>query len=86
MDDQTVALEPLQRGVHLPHVQGPDLTGAGLELLAQLEPVPGALGQQGEQGVTDAHRSFRGSSILRRILGILMRSIAGSLAVPGSAP
>ena len=53
--DQPVALEALQRRVHLPHVERPDVAGPGLELLAQLQPVLGALAEQGQQGVADAH-------------------------------
>ena len=57
--DQAVPLEALQGGVHLPHVQRPDLAGSGLELLAQLQPVLGPLAEEGQQGVPDAHeRSF----------------------------
>ena len=66
---QPVALEALERRVHLPDVERPHLAGAGLELLAQLQAVLGTLAEQGQQGVTDAHTSpFRSSilSILRR--------------------
>ena len=42
-----------------PDVERPHLAGAGLELLAQLQPVLGALAEQGQQGVADAH-SFTG--------------------------
>jgi hypothetical protein len=31
--DEPIALKPLERGVHLAHVEGPDLTGPGFELL-----------------------------------------------------
>ena len=53
--DQPVALEALQRRVHLPDVERPDLTGPGLELLAQLQAVLRTLAEQGQQGVPDAH-------------------------------
>jgi hypothetical protein len=43
--DEAVALEPLQGGVHLTDVERPDLPGARLELLAQLEAVLGSLAQ-----------------------------------------
>ena len=55
--DQPVALEALERRVHLPDVERPHLAGAGFELLAQLQAVLGALAEQGQQGVTDAHTS-----------------------------
>ena len=66
--DQPVALEPLQRGVHLADVEGPDLAGPGFELLPQLETVFGAFAQKAQQGVPDAHDSFAFVSIL----GILL--------------
>ena len=56
--DQAVPLQALQRRVHLPDVERPDLAGAGLELLAQLQPVLGTLAEQGQQGVADAHESL----------------------------
>ena len=66
--DEAVALEPLQRRVHLAGVQRPHLAGAGLELLAELQPVLRTLAEQGQQRVTDAHRSI----ILSIILSILL--------------
>ena len=57
--DEPVALEALQRRVHLTDVERPHLAGALLELLAQLQPVLRTLGEQGEQGVADAHRWIR---------------------------
>ena len=53
--DEAVAFEPLQGRVHLAHVERPDLAGARLELLAELEARTSALAQQSEQGVTHAH-------------------------------
>ena len=50
-----VALEPLQGGVDLTHVEGPDLAGAHLEFLSKLQAVFRSLAQQGEQRVTNAH-------------------------------
>ncbi len=54
--DQSVALEALERRVHLPHIERPDLSGSRLELLPQLEAVFRALAQEGQEAVTDAHR------------------------------
>ena len=62
--DQPVALEALQRRVHLADVERPHLAGAGLELLAQLQAVLRSLAQQGQQRVADAHRTFELSIIL----------------------
>ncbi len=53
--DEPVALEPLQRRVHLPDVERPHLAGAGLELLAQLQAVLRTLAEQGKNGVADTH-------------------------------
>ena len=53
--DEPVALQALQRRVHLPHVQRPHLAGARLEFLPQLQSVLGALAEQGQEGVADAH-------------------------------
>ena len=65
--DQAVALEALQRRVHLPGVQRPHLAGPRLELLAQLQPVLRTLAQQRQQGMTDRHALF-----LSIILSILL--------------
>src|SRR5207237_751502 len=46
---QAVTLQALQRRIHLTHVQRPHLTGAGFELVAQLEAVFGPFAQQGKQ-------------------------------------
>ena len=54
--DEAVALESVQRGVHLAHVEGPDVAGAGLELLTELQPVLGALAQQGRAGRAERSR------------------------------
>ena len=67
--DQPVALQPLQRGVDLAHVQRPDLPGSRLELLAQLKAVLGSLAEQREQRVPDAHVTMITSSILGILLG-----------------
>ena len=61
--DESVALEPLQRRVHLADVQRPHLAGSVLELLPELQPVLGALAQQRQQGVPDTHRLIPQSSI-----------------------
>jgi hypothetical protein len=54
--DQPVALQALQGGVDLPHVERPDLAGPGLELLPKLQTVLRALAQQGQQRVPNAHQ------------------------------
>ena len=66
--DEPVALEALQRRVHLAHVERPDVAGSRLELLAQLQAVLGPLAQQRQQGVPDTH----GRIIFRSILRILL--------------
>jgi len=53
--DQLVSLEALERRVDLPDVEGPQLAGALLELLAELEAVFGPLAQECEQRVADTH-------------------------------
>ena len=70
--DEPVALEPLERRVHLAGVQRPHLAGAGLELLAQLQPVLGSLAQQGQQRMADRHALFLGI-----ILGMLLHKQGG---------
>ena len=72
--DQPVALQPLQRRVHLADVQRPDLAGPRLELLAQLKPVLGPLAEQRQQGVTDAHDLSPVSTMLSSILSMLSPS------------
>ena len=69
--DEPVALEALERRVHLPDVQRPHLAGPRLELLAQLQPVLRPLAQQREQGVADAHRGCSGVYIPGSIRSIL---------------
>ena len=53
--DEAVPLEALQGRVHLADVERPHLPGAGLELLAELQPVLGAVAQERQQGVPDGH-------------------------------
>ena len=67
--DESVALEALQRRVHLADVQRPHLAGPLLELLAQLEPVLRPLGKQRQHGVTHAHGLALSGSILDILLG-----------------
>ena len=55
---EAVPFESLQRRVHLADVQRPHLTGAGLELVTQLQPVLGAVAEQREQGMANAHTSY----------------------------
>jgi hypothetical protein len=62
--DQSVPLEALEGGVHLAHVEGPDVARLGLELLTELESVLGTLGQEPQKGVPDAHDARSFSSIL----------------------
>ena len=69
--DQAVALEALEGRVDLADVQRPDLAGAGLELLAELEAVLRSFAQQGQQGVADAHRGCSGVYIPGSIRSIL---------------
>ena len=66
--DQPVTLQPLQRRVHLPDVQRPDLASARLELLAQPQPVLRSLAEQRQQRVPDAH----GRCIVDIILSMLL--------------
>ena len=56
--DQLVSLEPLQGRVHLPGVQRPDLAGASLELLSELEAVLRTLAEQGQQRMSDHHAQY----------------------------
>jgi hypothetical protein len=65
--DESVALEALQRRVHLPDVERPHLAGARLELLLQLEAVLRAFAQQGEDCVANTHRDTR-SLIIRSMV------------------
>ena len=68
--DQPVALQALQGGVDLPHVERPDLAGPGLELLPQLQAVLRALAQQGQQRVPNTHEHLP-ERYTQYILGIL---------------
>ena len=70
--DKAVALETLEGRVHLPDVERPDVAGARLELLAELEAVLRPLAQEGEKCVPDAHEvDFRPN-----ILSILLSSLS----------
>src|SRR5690606_21589684 len=71
--DQTVALQPLQGGVDLADVEGPQFARPLLELLAQLQPVLGSLAQQRQQCVSHAHASRSSWTIL----GIIPSMVAG---------
>ncbi len=68
--DEAVALQPLQGRVHLADVERPDLAGARLELLAQLQAVLRALAEQRQQRVPDAHDVTTLDIMPRIILGI----------------
>src|SRR5262249_38683289 len=71
---EPVTLQPLQRRVHLTHVQPPDLARAGLEPPAPLPAVPGHLAQQREHRVADAHDLFILEIMLSSILSMLLSS------------
>ncbi len=83
--DEPIALEPLQRRVHLADVQRPHLPGADLELLTQPEAVLRTLAQQGQQGMGDAHEALTGRDIPRSIRSItfLASGICAVLAPHG---
>ena len=70
--DEPVALEALERRVHLTDVERPHLAGARLELLLQLEPVLRALTEEGEDGVPDTHCAAR-SLIIRSMVQVAVR-------------
>ncbi len=66
--DEPVALQPLQRRVHLADVQRPHLAGSRFELLAEQQAVLGSLAQEREEGVPDTH----GVTALSSIRSILL--------------
>src|SRR4029079_1829110 len=59
--DERISLEPLEGRIYLADVERPDVAVSGFELVAELEPVLRPLAQQGEQGVTHAHRGPPGN-------------------------
>ncbi len=80
--DQAVALQPLQRRVHLPDVERPHLAGARLELLAQLQAVLRALAQQRQQRMPDAHDVTALDIMLGSILSIISLRQPSRLPLP----
>ena len=62
--DESVAFKALQRRVHLPDIQRPDLAGPRLELVLQPQSVRRPFTQQGQQGVGHAHEWLHSAVIL----------------------
>jgi hypothetical protein len=53
--DEPVPFEALERRIHLPYVQRPDLAGPSLELALQPQAVLRPIAEQGKEGMWDAH-------------------------------
>ena len=64
---KSIALESLQRRVHLADVERPHFAGARLELLLELEAVLRAFTEEGENGVPDTHCAARSLIILSMV-------------------
>ena len=62
--DEPVPLEALERRVHLPDVERPDLARPRLELVLQPQAVLRPLAEQGKERMRDAHGQFRFITIL----------------------